>query len=459
MSETQEVPHSPEAEVSVLGAVMLDPDVLTDLRLSLTPGDFFIPRNRQIYEGMVALYDRDEATDPVSLLDEVEKNGNRRGLADYIAMLLDAVPTSASVSYHAKMVRRTADLRRLIAASQQTIRDAMDPGNDPDEVIRTAEERLTTDTRRSGQVEWVGARGSVESAMQSIEESMRSTDGIIGLRTGFSWLDRIMAGLRDGDLTILAARPRMGKTAFALQVARQVAGTGEHVAVASYEMSQARLLHRQLAAESGIDSHRLRTGRLEQPEWQRLSAAAGRLSQLPMHIQYPPPVTIEGLRSELRRLRRKHPVRLFVVDYLQQMSGKGNNRNNEVEHISRGLKALARDFDGLHVLALAQLSRGVEYRKPPRPMLADLRDSGAIEQDADNVLMLWRPEEYFDDETPDEQIARWQGKAEIIMEKQRDGDTGRSIMAWDGPRTTFREVDTTETARRSGSTQPEWIHQ
>jgi len=252
------------------------------------------------------------------------------------------------------------------------------------------------------------------------------------------------AGLEAGGLTILAARPAMGKSAIAWQFGEHAAMDGHHVLIASYEMSGGQLGRRGLSRLAHIDADRIRRGQLDKSEWAALAKAGERLAALPIWIDDYPPHEIEPLRSQIHRHKTRHDVGIVVVDYLQQMSGPNGsgNRNNEVEHISRGLKRMAREL-GVHVLALAQLSRGVEHRNPPRPVLSDLRDSGAIEQDADNVLLLWRPEYYFRDDTPDEARAKFQGRAELIVAKQRDGRTGNIWMTWEAPRLRFTELERT----------------
>lgn len=441
-----EVPWAYDSEVTVLGAALLDSEAVAEVQGIVTPDSFFREAHRIIWRAMVGLYDQGEALDVVAVVDRMGPDAERAGGLEYAAELMTMAASAANVRYHARVVRGKADLRRLIDACNATVTDALQHGADPAEVVRLAEERIMGPAQRQTASEYVQSSQSVMEAMAYIEEAQRSPDGITGMRTGFPWLDKLTGGLRKGDLTILAARPAMGKSAMGWQFARNTALRGPHVAIASYEMSRARLLHRGLAAESGINSHRLRTGDLAAEDHRRIAEAAGKLSKMPIHIQYPPPRTVEALRSDLRRLKRKHPVEMFVVDYLQQMDGRGQNRNNQVEHISRNLKRIATDLD-VAVVALAQLSRGVEHRQPPRPMLSDLRDSGAIEQDADNVLLLWRPEEYFDDTTPVEMYDRWRDKGELIVAKQRDGETGRVILGWHGPTTTFREIDTSTEAK------------
>jgi replicative DNA helicase len=451
MTEPTPTPWSPESEAAVIGAAMIDPEALLEVRSWLPAEAFFREAHRVIYRVILELHDRGDPTDLVTVLSRLQdtQQEDQAGGAAYLAEVYNTTVTAANVRYHARVVRDKAALRKLIDSCRSVIETASRANGNAREVIQQAEERILSASHQRTNPEWVGAADSVREAMAYIEEAQSHPDGIVGLRSGFSWLDKLMGGLRKGDLTVLAARPAMGKSAMGWQFARNPATKGHHTAIASYEMSRARIFHRGLAAESGIDSHRLKTANVTPEESSLLASSASRVQGFPIHTLYPPPRTVEGLRSTLRRLMRKHPVELFVVDYLQQMDGSGQNRNNQVEHISRNLKRIATEMD-VHVLALAQLSRGVEHRQPPRPMLSDLRDSGAIEQDADNVLLLWRPEVYFDERTPDELYAKWQGKGELIVAKQRDGETGRVVLGWNGPTLTFSEIDTR-------TTEPGWM--
>jgi replicative DNA helicase len=437
-----DVPHSTEAEIGVLGAMLIDPEAVSEVRVVLTPADFYGARHRLLYEAMVSLHDKGSGVDVTSLGAHLKAHGNLDGAGgwDMLGALVDAVPTAAGAYHHAAIVRDTAALRRLITACQETARDAM-AGADTAEVFQAAERRLLAVTDRSGPASFCSAGDLVLDAMALIERASNTPDGMVGIRTGIPHLDHLTAGLEAGCLTILAGRPAMGKSALAWQLAERAAMDDHGVAYASYEMGRGQLGRRGLARLTGIDAGAIRRGRLDQPQWAKLSQAANRLGTLPLWTCDRPPSQVEGLRSLVQRHRTKHEVSLLVVDYLQQMAGPKNagNRNNEVEHITRNLKRIASEL-GVHVLALSQLSRKVEDRKPPRPMLADLRDSGAIEQDADNVLLLWRPEEYFDDATPDETRAQWQGKGELILAKQRDGATGRVLLSWDAARLMFTEA-------------------
>jgi len=451
VTDTPLVPWSEDAEVSVLGALIIDPDAIDDVRTELDERDFYRDGHRAIFTALGELRDGGSATDPVSLVERLKACGDlqRAGGVEYVSTLIDAVPSSASAMYHARIVRDHATRRRLIVACQETQRRAIEAA-DTDELFAEAEGMLLEATARRRGRSPRPIANAVTEAIASVERASESPDGITGVRTGIPKLDWLTTGLDRGGLTVLAGRPSMGKSALGWQFAEYAAGRRSGVFLASYEMADAQLGKRALSRLSGVDSSQLRRGRLSAEEWRAIGDAATRLSQLPIAVCDHPPHTVEGLRSMTARHVRTTPTELVVVDYIQQMSGKGQNRNAQVEHISRALKRMAVELE-VHVLALAQLNRGVEHRSPPRPMLSDLRDSGAIEQDADNVLLIWRPEYYFDDSTPDEAYAKWQGRAELILAKQRDGETGTIPLEWDAPRLRFTQMGGRDDGRWSAA--------
>jgi len=431
-----QLPHDIDAEVSVLTELLLDPEATAPLSAS----DFYAERHRVVYQAIANVKASTSGVTLLTVIDALraDRQLEAAGGIDYVSQLLDGIPSG--IEHHARIVRDKAQLRRLIEACQQSIMDAMD-GQRAADVCAAVERRLLAVTEtRATQDGFRPVSEAVQQAMEMIDRAAAAKGAITGMPTGLPSLDRMTSGLERGGLTILAARPAMGKSALGWQIGERVAKNADGVLVASYEMGAGQLARRGLSRLAHVDSHTLRTGDLRPEDWSALAVAAQRMSGLPIWINEYPPNQIEQLRGQIQRHRTKQPVSLVVVDYLQQMSGptKGN-RNNEIEHISRGLKRMAREMD-VHVLALAQLSRAVEARTPPRPVLSDLRDSGAIEQDADNVLMLWRPEYYLDQETtPTEKWAEFQGRAELIVAKQRDGETGRVWMRWDAPRLAFTE--------------------
>lgn len=449
-------PWSPDAEVAVLGAMLIDRTAIPEVRSVITPADFYRLKHALVYESALAVFDAGRAVDVITMAEHMTARGkfNDAGGYDLLAALVDAVPTAANVKHHARIVREKAERRRLIAACVETMRRATTT-EDADELFRETEALLLGATARRGPKGFEQAGQAALAAIARAEEAQATSDGIVGMRSGIPKLDWLTCGFEPGLLTVLAARPSMGKSAMGWQFGEHVAGDEHGVCLASYEMGASQLGRRGLARIADIDSNKIRRGRLDRFEWDSVVKASSRLGTLPLWISDQPPVTVEGLRSMVQRHMAKHHVRMLIVDYVQQMAGPKNagNRNNEVEHISRGLKRMAADL-GIHVVALAQLSRGVERRDPPRPILSDLRDSGAIEQDADNVLLLWRPEYYFDEDTPDEARSRWQGRAELILAKQRDGDTGSIVLSWDGPKLRFGEIERTAAAQQAHRPQP-----
>lgn len=439
------MPFDLDAEVSVLTELLLDPEAPLLVRAE----DFYAERHRVVYGAIVSLRNAGMGVTAVTVKDELDRRGHLQtaGGVGYVASLYDGVATG--IEHHARIVRDKAQLRRLIHACQQTIMDAIE-GAKAEDVLLEAERRLltVTETRQTSDGFRPVSEAVVE-AMAMIERAAEVKGGVVGFRTGIPKLDMMTSGLERGGLTVLAGRPAMGKSALGWQIAERIAMDRVGVLVASYEMGAGQLGRRGLSRLAHIDSQRIRKGELTQDEWAALAKAGTRLASLPIWINEYPPHEVEALRSQVQRHRTKQPVGAVLVDYLQQMSGpkSSGNRNNEVEHISRGLKRMARELD-VHVIALAQLSRGVENRTPPRPILSDLRDSGAIEQDADNVLLLWRPEYYFDDRTPQEVWGEWQGKAEAILAKQRDGETGRILLDWQGSELRFTEIEERTQAQR-----------
>lgn len=438
----QTPPWSVQAETAVVGACLISRDAVPLLVSTLEPRDFYREANRRIYAAVVDLYNRGEEVDVITLSEYLRDVGelDASGGFDYLASLVDAVPTAANVEYHARIVAEKATLRRLIEASRQTIADAFQVESaEASRVIAEAERRIYDAARRRGGGGFVPAKEALWAAVEKIEEEAGAGGGVTGIRTGFPTLDNMTSGFQGGDLTILAARPSMGKTALALAMAATVSGDGGATTIESLEMSNPQLVKRLLAMRAKLDLLKIRKQMLDRNETERLARAAGWVNTLPIYLDDELGGTVADLRAKVRRVTVERPVAMVVVDYLQLMSGEGQSRVQQIGSITRGLKRLAREFD-THVLALSQLSRGPESRNPPRPILSDLRDSGDIEQDADNVLLLWRPEFYFDDRTPNEQWAKWQGRGELIVAKQRNGPTGRIYLSWDKSTTTFTEA-------------------
>lgn len=413
-------PHNIEAEQSVLGSLLIDRDAIIKVASYLKREDFYINANGQIYQAVLDLYNKREPTDFVTLSDELERRDllDEIGGVSYLSSLLNTVPTAVHVEYYGRIVERQATRRRLIDAGTEIVgigfRDEVDTEDALDEAERTlfdvSQKRQTKDFQSISDV--------LDRYFDQIDYLQQNRGDVVGVPTGYKDLDQLTGGLQRSDLLILAARPSMGKTAFALGVAYGAAMQhGKSVGIFSLEMSADQLVQRLLATETGVDSHRLRMGMIDDNEWDRISRAFGRLSEAEIYIDDAANASIMDVRSKARRLQAEKGLDLIIIDYLQLMSGRrSDNRVQEISEISRGLKGLARELN-VPVVALSQLSRAVETRSDHRPMLSDLRESGSIEQDADIVMFIYREEKY--DENSDKK-----GIAELIVSKHRNGPVG-----------------------------------
>ncbi|MBF0187292.1 MAG: replicative DNA helicase [Magnetococcales bacterium] len=421
----RQVPWSMAAEQSVLGSVLLDNGVLEQIADLLTPDDFYVGAHQTIYRVMLDLFERNEVSDPVILTEVLDRNAELEsvGGAVYISRLAMTVPTAANARSYARLVHDKAVLRDMAREATTIVENVHKTrGLKVDEVIDDAESRIFSVAERKDQ-----RRSSYHSLNQVImpvferlENLMDRGDDVTGVPTGFTDLDAKLAGLQPSDLLILAGRPAMGKTALAMNIAANAAIDHEMpVAVFSLEMSKEQLATRLLASQGRIDAQGLRTGRLSEEDYHKLTQAASELGKTPIYIDDTPALTITALRAKARRLKRERNIRLIVVDYLQLMRAPnaGENRVQEISMISQGLKAIAKEMN-VPVIALSQLSRSVEGRTDKRPILSDLRESGSIEQDADVVMFVFREEYYKQEDTS------LHGKAELIVSKQRNGPTG-----------------------------------
>ena len=422
-------PYSLEAEFSVLGGMLIDNDAVARAVEVVDESMFYREANRRLFRAMVRLFERGEVVDVITLNEELKKADEveSAGGAPYLAELLDAVPTAANIDYHARIVRDKALLRRLIDAASDIIRDVHDQGErSVEQVMDQAEQRVFRVAESHDRQGFVWIKEILWPTFEHIERLQESAGGITGVPTGFKDLDRMTTGFQKGDLIIVAGRPSMGKTSWILNVAQSAAI--EHnvtVAIFSLEMSKEQLVQRFLCAEGRVDAQKLRRGKMSPEEYQRLAASAGHLNTAPLWIDDSPGNTVLEMRAKARRLKAETDLGILIVDYMQLMSGsrraERENRTQEVSEISRGLKALARELE-VPVVALSQLSRAPELRTDRRPQLSDLRDSGSIEQDADLVMFLYRPEYYFG--PVDNDGNSLDGKAELIVSKQRNGPTG-----------------------------------
>jgi replicative DNA helicase len=440
----REPPFSRRAEVSVLAGLLLDPEAMVRIEDVMDDSMFFSEDHRVLFRAMRQLHERRVAIDPVTLGDHLRDAGEleRAGGEEYLAQLLDAVPTAANIQYHARIVRDKALLRRLIEVSTRTIQDVYSPGERTvEELVDEAEQRVfqVAESHDRGGFVWI--KDLLWEAFENIEKLQKSSGGLTGVPSGFRTLDRMTTGLQKGDLVIVAARPSMGKTSWVLNVAQNAAIDHKvPVALFSLEMSKEQLVQRLLCAEARVDAQKLRTGRLSPSDYQRIGTAGAKLNTAPIWIDDSPGGNVLEMRAKARRLKAEGGLGLLVIDYLQLMAGTGRqeSRQQEVSQISRGLKGLARELE-VPVIALSQLSRGPEQRTDHRPQLSDLRDSGSIEQDADLVMFLYRPE-YYSSTGQDEDGNSLEGKAELIVSKQRNGPTGTIEMYFHKAYTRFDEI-------------------
>jgi len=435
-------PHAIEAEMSLLGAIFIDPHVIGDVMTVVRGGnDFFKPVHAIIFDTMVDLYDHRGTLDIVQLNQSLVDRDLLKdvGGLDYLVELASAVPTASNAMHYAREVRDKAIVREIIAAASDILADAFDQPGAANQLVDRAQARMFAVAAQSQQNDAVGLAALLNEAMKEIED--RDDGQLTGVPPGFADLDELTHGMQPGEMIILAARPSMGKTALALNIAENMAVRGNHVAVFSMEMGREQLVYRLLAARSGVDLHRLRRGMLRPDDFRALTIACGELVDAPLLIDDTPGLSVMQLRVRARRLKQKHDIKAIVVDYLQLMNSgtRVESRQNEVAEISRGIKALARELS-LPVICLSQLNRGAEQREGHRPRMSDLRESGAIEQDADVVTMLHR-EEYYHRSDPEwiEHNPDKRGLAELIIAKQRNGPTGVVKLTWDSHATAFRD--------------------
>jgi replicative DNA helicase len=430
--QLRRTPWSPEAEQAVLGAMLLDQDAALKAVQLLEDTSFYREAHRRIFRAMLQLLDRGDVLDPLVLRAELDRRGDLEaaGGMDYLAELLDTVPTAANIEFHARIVRDKALLRRLIDVGTQLVQSAYEGRHDVSTLLDEAEQKVFEVSNARGTQEVVRIKELMWQAMERIEARDRGDESVRGVPSGFADLDSKTNGFQRSDLIIVAARPSMGKTSFCLNIAANAALEGKTpVAIFSLEMSKDQLVERLLSAEAFVDLHRLRSGGLRSEDYPKLSRAAGLLGTAPIWIDDTPALTLLEMRSKARRLKAEHDVGLIVVDYLQLIRGGGRaeSRQEEISYISRSLKALARELQ-TPVVALSQLSRAPEQRGGDRrPMLSDLRDSGAIEQDADLVIFIYRPEMYAQHV---EKSDIEEGVAEIHVAKHRNGPTGTLRLAF-----------------------------
>jgi replicative DNA helicase len=436
------LPHNLEAERSVLGAILVHNDAYNLAVQVITPSDFYRDAHRRIFDKMISLNERNQAIDFVTLKEELARAGelDEIGGPSYVASLADGVPRSANVEYYAKIVKEKSTLRSLIHSANKILTEAYEAEEEPDLLLDEAERAIfaiAEDRIRQG---FVPLRDLVQSSFATIEKLQQHKGLVTGVPTGFVDLDEMTSGLQPSDLILVAARPSMGKTSFVLNIAQHV-GTSTDMTVGffSLEMSKEQLFMRMLTSEARIDAHRFRTGYLNEKDYGRLSHALGTLAEARVFIDDTASIGVLEMRAKARRLKAEHGLHLLIIDYIQLMQGRGRfeSRQTELASISRSLKGLAKEL-GVPIVALSQLSRAPETRSDHRPQLSDLRESGALEQDADVVMFIFREEQYRDaDGNPNQEA---EGTAEIIIGKQRNGPVGTAKLAFIKEHTRFENL-------------------
>ncbi len=432
-------PQNIEAEQSLLGALLIDKDAIVEVAEILLPDHFYrTEQHGQIYNAIIELYEKREPIDLITVTDRLKQNGviDRVGGPAYLAELVNTVPTAAHILSYAKIIKEHAIRRQLIASSTKFIEEAFDERKDLHQIIEESEQSIFGLSQQNIKRDFIQLKDALAQSFDRLDELQRSSGKLRGVPTGFKDLDNKLAGMQDSNLIIFAARPGMGKTSFALNVAQHVAVVANlPVGIFSLEMSQEELVDRLLVTQADIDSWKLKIGKLDEKDFDRLSHAMGQLAEAPLFIDDTPGASLSEIRTKARRLQAEHGLRLIVVDYLQLIKGRNlENRVQEVSEISQGLKNLARELK-VPVFALSQLNRSVEARGTRKPQLADLRESGAIEQDADVVMFIYREDaENTEDITLD-------------IQKHRNGPLGEVKLFFRGDRVKFYGMEKTRTQR------------
>lgn len=437
--QTKLLPHSNDAEESILSAILIDNDTLTDIAELLTHNDFYKPAHQLIYKAMTELYSKTEPVDIVTIVNCLKESGKleEAGGAAYLARLVDTVPITVNAEYHAKIIHDKASLRRLIEKSSDIINKCYEERGDVADIIDQAQSAIFNIADNKLKPSFSPISELINININTLEERQGNNSEYTGTPSGYTQLDKLTSGLQKSDLIILAARPSMGKTAFALNIARNVAvNENKMVAIFSLEMSSDQLSMRLLTAEARVNSERLKTGMIGQEDWESVTEAAGVMSEAPIYIDDTPNVTVMEVRAKTRRLKKDNDLALIVIDYLQLMKAPsmGDRRDLEIAEISRSLKGLAKELN-VPIIALAQLNRMLEQRADKRPLMSDLRESGSLEQDADIVMFIYRDEVYNKDENNPNK-----GKAEIIVAKNRNGAVGSAHLTFIGQFTRFENA-------------------
>ncbi len=428
------MPFSLEAEQSLLGSILINPACMDEIAGIISADDFYLTEHAEIYRAMQSMYLKSKNIDVVTLIEELVQNGtyDEAGGREYLKLVAEAVPTAANAKDYAGIIRDKALLRQLIDAGEDIAEAAYAGDDEAETIVEFAEAKIFRIAEGREDKGFVHIRDALVQVYDKLTKLSQNPDALRGTPTGFDRLDNVIVGMGDADLVLIGARPGMGKTSFAMNIATEAAiKTKKAVCVFSLEMSAEQLVNRMLSSEAQIDSFKMRSGTLTSEDWNAIAHASSRLSETDILIDDTPGIGVAAMKSKLRRVKN---LGLVVVDYLQLMQGdkRTDNRVNEVGEISRGLKLLAKELR-IPVICCAQLSRGPENRPDKRPMLSDLRDSGAIEQDADIVLFLYR-DEYYKDETVDQSVA------EVIVAKNRHGALDKVKIGWIGRFTKFTNL-------------------
>lgn len=431
------LPQSIEAEQSVIGSMIIDKTAIAQAAEGLKDEDFYRDSHKVIFKTVIKMFQRDMAVDLVTLLEYLKSTGEleNAGGATYVTEISGSVPTTANLSSYIKIVSEKSTLRRLIRASTEIIESSYNEQGNVEKVLDSAEKKIFDIAEKRSTSDYESLSDVLERSFQQIEKLFNNKGDITGVGSGFNDLDAKTSGFQKGDMVLIAARPSMGKTTFALNIAEHAAlREGKSVVVFSLEMSKDQLAYKLLCSEANVDMLALRTGNLEDKDWDSIAKASGPLSKAKIYIDDTAGITVMEMRSKCRRIKIEHGIDLIMIDYLQLMSGSGSeSRQQEVSEISRSIKALAKEME-CPVIALSQLSRAPEQRADHRPMLSDLRESGSIEQDADLVMFLYR-DEYYNKETEEKNVG------ECIIAKQRNGPVGTVKLAWLGQFSKFGNLD------------------
>ena len=433
-------PHDVEAEQAIIGSMLTDKDAVISAIEVLKEEDFYREDNKAIYSAILNLYNRAEPIDIITVKAELESMGKfeQVGGLEYLAELPEKVPTTANASKYIKIVEEKSELRTLIKAANEIIESGYDPTEDVEDIMEGAEKKIFNIMQKKNQKGYTPIKDVLVDSFTLLEELYNRKQHITGVPSGFSELDYKTAGFHSSDLILIAARPAMGKSAFALNIATNAAvKSNVPVVIFSLEMSKEQMVNRILCSEAMVDSNKVRTGKLEEDDWAKLAGAIGPLSEAEIYIDDTPGISVTEIRAKCRKLKLEKNIGMVVIDYLQLVQGSNNRKNGsreqEISEISRSLKILAKEI-GVPVIALSQLSRAVEQRPDHRPMLSDLRESGAIEQDADIVMFLYR-DDYYNQDSDKKDIA------EVILAKHRGGSTGTVELLWLGSYTKFVNLE------------------